>query len=160
MSGEEINAIVKREPHRVMVSIAETDRAKAGIAGLTCELLVGSVPPKAPPLSPVPPVEPESEPLEDLKLRLGDLRKERERTRELREATCAYVHELKLERVHQGNAWPTARRLELREFEEELRKYEEELKELDRKIHDLDAKIECQSLISLSTRDGLPYATA
>jgi len=37
MPGEEINAIVRREPHRVIVSIAETDQAKAGIAGLICE---------------------------------------------------------------------------------------------------------------------------
>jgi len=143
MPGEEINATVRREQHRVVVSIAETDRTKAGIAELICELDAGSVSLEVPPSSFVSRLATEPVCLVDRGWE-EEQKKELEHARELYREKRGYARLLELEEARQGISFPTAKRLELDKCKKEL--------------NNLKAKI--RDLTSLLTDDKRPYATA
>jgi hypothetical protein len=143
MLGEEINATVRREPHRVVVSIAETDWAKAGIAGLICELDATSAPSMVPTPSSPPLPQPESDSLVALGLE-EELEKELEHRRELYREKREYVRQLELEEARRGISFPTDKQLE-------LKRSRQELNDLMTKIWDL------APLLADDRR--LPYAT-
>jgi len=158
MPGKEINATVTREQGRVVVTIDETDQAKAGIAGLICELTA------APAVSAAPGSEKQEEELScaqepRVKERSyihepgpEELDEDLRHAQELRKEKRRFIRALEVEEAHKGDSFPIERRAE-------LDRCREELNILEKRIHDLEAQRREMHFANIPADEGFPYAT-